>query len=104
MIVLVLIVPRFEQLFSDFKLSLPPMSAWLLGISQLCVRYYLWAALLPAPALWAYGNASIPDRKLRRALRAAAFMLVLIFLVFTIVALFKPLIALVEGITAVKHP
>ena len=97
--VLVLIVPRFETVFRDFKLSLPAMTMALLGVSRWTVQLYLWAVCIPLPALWAWANASIVEPTLRRRLRQGAVFLVLAFLVLTVITLLMPMLALIEGVS-----
>ena len=87
MAVLVFFVPRFEPVFKDFKMDLPRTTVLALA-SRLCLRDYLWAFLLPVPALWATVNFYIPDPNIRRRLRLAAFVIVVAFLIFTMLALF----------------
>jgi len=102
MAVLVLIVPRFEQVFADFKLAVPTATSLLLSISRICVRNYLWISFLPLPAIWAYGCYCISNRRLRRGLRLTAFLLVVAFLVVTLLSLFIPTFSLLHGVAG-KH-
>lgn len=92
--VLVLLVPRFEPALVDknFKLNPPAVTVLLLSTSMACVNYYLWAFLLPVPALWAVLNFNIIDKTRRRRLRLGAFFFVVAFLIFTLVALFPILL------------
>ncbi|HWE00988.1 MAG TPA: hypothetical protein VG326_01165 [Tepidisphaeraceae bacterium] len=55
--------------------------------------------LLPLPALWALANFSIPNAQVRRRLRLLAFLFVSAFLVFTLLALFVPLLQLIQGVS-----
>lgn len=98
MTVLVLIVPRFEQVFRDFKATVPGVTTLLIFASRLCTQYYLWAILIPLPAIWAVGNANIPDSRLRRWLRVAAFIFVVLFLIYSLIALFRPLMLLIKSL------
>lgn len=102
MAVLVFFVPRFEPVFRDFKMDVPRSTMLLMRASRLCNQYYLWAALLPVPAVWAIANASIPYPILRRRLRLAAFLIVAAFLIFTLLALFLPMSHLMQTISGPK--
>jgi type II secretory pathway component PulF len=99
--VLVLLVPNFEGAFKDehFKLQPPLATLWLLKVSRLCVKYYLWVVLLPVPALWALANFNIANRTRRRGLRLSAFIFVAAFLIFTLLALFLPMTHLLQPTT-----
>ena len=102
--VLVLIVPKFESVFSDFALRLPAVTVALIQISQLCIRHYLWLLCMPMPAMWSLINVSINDKYHRRRLRLAAFIFVVMFLIFTLVALFLPMNHLLQGGIKAGHP
>ncbi|HZL38415.1 MAG TPA: hypothetical protein VFC78_24085 [Tepidisphaeraceae bacterium] len=104
MAVLVGVVPKFSRIFTDFNLALPLPSVLLVRASQLCITHYLWAVLLPVPAGWALltsmAAGSSPSR--RRWVRLGAFMLVAAFLIFAILALFMPMISLINGMSGHK--
>src|SRR6185437_5204906 len=95
--VLVLLVPKFESAFDDFKLKLPIVTVALIGMSRACCELYLWGILLPVPAIWAVANFNIPDKHRRRRFRLWAFIAVAAFLIFTLLALFFPLLGLVNA-------
>jgi type II secretory pathway component PulF len=99
MAVLVFFVPRFVPVFSNFQVRLTAPTRLLLRASELCIRDYLWMILLPLPALWALANFSIPNAQVRRRLRLLAFLFVSAFLVFTLLALFVPLLQLIQGVS-----
>jgi hypothetical protein len=92
--VLALIIPKFASVFSDLDFQPPLATVMLLQTSRMCLRYYLWAVCLPLPAFWALANISIADKYRRRRLRLAAFLFVAGFLVFTLFALFIPMMYL----------
>jgi type II secretory pathway component PulF len=100
MAVLALLVPKFESAFVDFKLKLPIVTVALIAMSQACRELYLWAILLPVPAIWAVANFNVPDKHRRRRIRLWAFIAVAAFLIFTLLALFFPLLGLVNGTSA----
>jgi len=104
-IVLAGVVPRFEQLFRDFKLQLPWSSQLLLALSRWFVNDYGWVPAVPLPFLLAYllslpGHTPQEKRKVRRWERLLAFLLIAAFLVYVIVALFMPMISLIEAISS----
>ena len=100
--VLVLLVPWFGRAYADVNNNLHPPEATvlLLDASRACIHYYLWAFLLPVPAIWAVANANIRDKHRRRRFRLVAFILVAAFLIFTLLALFLPMSHLLQGSTS----
>lgn len=103
MVVLAVIVPRFERVYADFQVRLPALTALLLAASRFCLRYYLWATLIPLPAIWSVANTWIPSSRDRRRMRLAAFVGVILFLVLTLFALFTPMASLAST-TATSPP
>lgn len=102
MCVLVLAVPKFERMLRDFDAQLPAATMVLIKASRFCVGQYLWLKLLPTPAIWAAVNVSITNRKRRRRIRLAAFMLVAAFLIYSVGALGLPLLRLADNVET--HP
>jgi hypothetical protein len=100
--VLIFFVPKFSPVFMSFQMKVPAPTRMLLRASELCVRDYLWAILLPVPALWALANFAIPNPLLRRRLRLTAFLIVAAFLIFTLFALFLPLLSLIQNVNSPK--
>jgi len=100
MIVLALLVPKFQIVFSDSSIKLPSATLALLWVSQVCVRGYLWAIFLPLPALWAISTSNIADRGRRRRRFLTAFMFVAAFLSFSVLALLIPLTHLSQDVAS----
>ena len=100
--VLVLLVPAFDGALKDEKLTprKPAATVVLLKVSQMCIRYYLWAFLLPVPAVWAVANFNIANKIRRRRIRLSAFIFVAAFLIFTLLALFLPMTHLFQPTTS----
>jgi hypothetical protein len=103
-VVLAGIVPRFEQIFRDFKIQLPWPSQFLLTLSHWFVHDMGWLALAPLPFLLAYlmslpGGTPRERRKVRHWERLLAFLIVAIFLVYVVMALFMPLISLIQAMS-----
>lgn len=98
MAVLVLVVPRFSRIFDDFKLRVALPTRALFEASRICGQNYLWLWLAPLPAFWAIGSslAAGASNSRRRVVRLGAFVLVAVFLVFTVLALFFPMLAVLE--------
>ncbi|HET6251545.1 MAG TPA: hypothetical protein VFE47_27925 [Tepidisphaeraceae bacterium] len=96
--ILTLVVPKFESVFNEFGLRLPAATIALLQVSRLCIHGYLWLLCMPMPAMWAVVNVSINDKYRRRRLRLAAFLFVVAFLLFTLVALFLPMSHLTQTV------
>ena len=104
-LVLAGIVPRFEQMFRDFKVELAWPSQIVLAVSNWFVGGYGWAAVAPVPFLLAYVLClprRTPEgrRSLYRVERLAAFLITAAFLVFVIVALFMPFSALIQALSS----
>lgn len=92
-----MVVPRFKQMYVDMKVRLPAVSQVMLDLSDLVLTDFGWALLLLLPFVLA-----VLFRK--RAIRGRWARL--IFLVFyfgmailAILALFMPMISLIEGIS-----
>jgi type IV pilus assembly protein PilC len=47
--IMVFVIPKFEQIFKDFKTELPPITKVLLGVSRWFAQDYGWAYVLFAP-------------------------------------------------------
>lgn len=98
------IVPRFEQIFADFKIPMPWPTMLLLAVSRWFVRDMGWVALAPLPFLLAYlmslpGGTPQERRTFRRRERLLAFLIVAVFLVYVVLSLFVPLITLIGAMS-----
>src|SRR5258706_7459096 len=47
--IMIFVIPKFEQIFKDFKVNLPTITVVLLNISRWFANQYGWAYLLPFP-------------------------------------------------------
>ena len=104
------VLPRFQRIFEDFRTDLPLIARIVLGFSRWCTRDYGWVALLLLPTLpatidrlngrrWAKEGVS---RRTRILFGLFMLMAVLAFC-FVIVALFSPMIPLVNVVSSPKH-
>jgi len=103
------VVPKFREIFKDFRTSLPLMTQWLLEVSGIIVEY--WFATIPLllllivavpilPALYvsaAPGEASL--RKRRRQVRAVILLMSILLLGIVVVALMLPLVKLIQSVS-----
>jgi hypothetical protein len=108
--VLMVYVPKFKQIFSDFKLQLPTVTQFLLEISDAASGWgSLTFVVIPialgflAPHLWRGTTALDPQRAARTLHRWVALLVVLCFtlglILFTTIAVMMPMISLIEGIS-----
>ncbi len=106
LLILLLVVPRFEEVFMDFKLDLPSSTRLLLRMSRFLthggVERLLLVFAVPIPFLHAAAAGFLYPRlgrggrlAYRLLLTLALAVLVLVF----VIALFMPQIALMEGIS-----
>jgi hypothetical protein len=95
-----LVVPRFEAIFKDFKVQLPTVTLGVLAWSRWVRGGFGWLALLPLPVVVAFLVPRTPDSPDARApiarrilLILGLFVLVLSVFVF-VVALMLPALAI----------
>ncbi len=50
-VVMLIVVPRYERLFSDFKMKLPDLTVRVLAASAWCRQYWYVVALIAVPLL-----------------------------------------------------
>jgi hypothetical protein len=96
-----LVVPRFESAFRDFKMELPATTKALLTLMRIASGP-VWLVLLlsiPFALGFAAGPLSPPGR---RAFRIIATLVMGALVVFTVLAIVQPLMMLVEGISQAK--
>ena len=109
--VLMLYVPKFKQIFADFKLQLPTVTQLLLEISDAASGWgSLVFVVIPiamgflTPRLWSQTTALDPHRAARTLHRLVAVLVVLCFtlglILFTTIAVMMPMISLIEGISS----
>ena len=102
---MVFVIPRFEQIFKDFKMDLPGPTKLLLAISRWFTNNYGWAVSAVACTALAVGLAFLDGRARRRGRWFYPLLAALVFVgvvVFVVIALFLPMITLVEGISGTK--
>ena len=93
----VLVVPRFKQIYQSFHLQLSAASQLLLSLSDLVAANFGWAFLLLLPFALAMilRRLTLNGRWLRLVILLFFFALV----IGSILALFMPMISLIEGIS-----
>ena len=99
---MVFVIPRFEQIFKDFRLDLPGPTKLLLAVSRWFTNDYGWAFSVAACTALAVGLAFLDERARRRRRWLYPLLALLLFIgavVFVILALFLPMISLMDGIS-----
>ncbi len=111
-VAMILIVPHFERFFRDFKVELPAPTMLLLKTSRWLSNDFGWVYLLPLPVLLAMllawpriVAATSPGPGARRPSSYRVYRLLTLlllggFTVFFFLALFRPYVALLEGISS----
>jgi hypothetical protein len=107
--ILVLVVPRFLEVFKDFKTSLPLLTWCVLLFADFVANQFGWVLMLlapfvvPLPTLWL---GRMGDTLLARKLRAVyrAGIIVMALAVFSaipiiVVSLFLPLVKLIHSVS-----
>jgi len=92
------VVGKFQQVFFDFHLVVPWITAAILFVHSIYARLFVWAAIwvipLVAPLLLGRAN-----RRGRRWAYLIAFLFVAAFILIIVLAMMIPLSALIEGIS-----
>ena len=99
---MVVVIPRFEQTFRDFRLDLPGPTKVLLSISRWFANDYGWAYSVAACTALAAGLAFLYVHGRRRGrwfYPLIATLLLIGAMVFVILALYLPMISIVDGIS-----
>jgi len=93
------VVGRLEQVFFDFHLKLPWITAAILAVHAVYNRFFLWLAiwLIPLVAPLLLGQA---NRRWRRWAYFAAFVFVAIIIIIIVVGMMMPLTTLLQGISS----
>jgi len=95
---LVFIVPKFERIFAEFGAQLPASTSALLDVSRLLRQYWFLAAPLPLAVLAALMVLVWKGRAgWAWAVLIAAILGLIGFLTCTVLALFMPLISIVQA-------
>ncbi len=94
--IMLFVLPRFAEVFADFKTELPPVSKTLFAVRSV-VAAGGWVVLLAIPVGLGLivGRAGPGGRRLARTLVTLAFA---IFIVLTILAIAQPLTVLMDGL------
>ena len=96
--IMVLVVPRFEDTFRDFKIELPAATKMLLATSRATAGGW-WVALLAIPPGLAFLVAQFG-----RAGRAYARIAIIVasgaLVLFVVLGVFQPMLTLIEGMTS----
>lgn len=51
--IMIFVVPKFQEIFKDFKTTLPPLTDWLIRISDIIANQYGWAVIFGSPfGIW----------------------------------------------------
>jgi hypothetical protein len=106
---LLLAVPKFEQIFKDFKTELPFVTRLLLGVSRWVCSDYGWVFMTPAVValpillgcligLGARSQAAYRSRT--RWARLLVYMTIILVVLMTVWSLFAPMIALVNSVSS----
>jgi hypothetical protein len=101
-----MVVPRFKEIFKDFKTSLPGLTTWLLIVADF-IRSGWWIPIafvaLALPLLLAWMTSRQPYRVYRVISVLIAIIVMLTSSMFTMVcgmtALFLPLIKLIQSVS-----
>jgi hypothetical protein len=104
MFVMVFVVPRFEGTFASFRVTLSWPTILLLRASRLCTDRYFWLWLSPAPAVLAVilARRGTGGSKPGRGPRLLATLFMTAFLLFVGYGLGRPLMGLIDHLSAGK--
>ena len=115
---LLFVVPRFETIFKDFGTKLPALTQWLLDASRWTSRG-LWIVFLVLPVAMGFlvarvqpvapepthpGETRLPRRRRPGSwwIFRLAMLGILIIILVTVLALFLPMISLIQSVSAGK--
>jgi type II secretory pathway component PulF len=116
LLVLLVLLPPFEQIFKDFGTKLPAVTQVLLDLSR-WTRRGAWVALVVLPVVTGFVVALLDDpaaptqadvdvvaTRRRRPVRLWSFRLaslaIAVILILTTLAMFMPMISLIEAVSA----
>lgn len=107
MLIVMLIVPRFEMVFKDFKTELPWITKLVLQISRWTTNGYGWvvilplivAAVLPGVLLDLNSTTGTGARIYRRVMVRLLLLAMLIVVGIVIFACFMPMISLIDSVS-----
>lgn len=95
MILLFFILPRFQQVFADFKVELPASTKILLQARTL-VQYGGFVVLLAIPVILGFVSGPLSPGS-RRALRMVVTLLFALVVVLSVLGIFQPLMSLIDA-------
>jgi hypothetical protein len=98
MLIVVLVLPRFELIFADFKMSLP-VTTRMLFLSRKVVLYGGFVPLLLLPVILGFVSAPLSPGG-RRALRMVITLLFGLLVGFTVFALAQPMMTMMDGMSS----
>lgn len=107
MLIVILIVPRFEMVFKDFKTELPWITKLVLRISRWTANEYGWvaifplivAAVLPGILLDRQSPTGHGARIYRRVMTRLLLLAMLSFVGIVIFACFMPMISIIDSVS-----
>jgi type II secretory pathway component PulF len=98
--ILVVVLPRLQDVFRDFKIQTPLLMNALVGVAKV-VYYGGFIVVLAVPVgIGFLGGVLKPAA--RRALRMIVTLAVAGLIVITVLAIFQPLLTLIEGMSPAK--
>ena len=104
---LLFVVPRFKEIFKDFRVALPPITEWVFSIASFFDDYWGWAMalalvfLLPFPLalLTTYVEPASRRRKLLATLVTALIFVCLALVLIGAVSLYLPQVKLIQAVS-----
>jgi type II secretory pathway component PulF len=101
---LVFVVPKYAQIFKDFHTELPAATAVLLYVSRCCANVYVAAGLLLVPVVVPILTTRLfwrphAPRRSGKQFAIVALVVVCVYALIT-VALFAPMIALIQTVSS----
>jgi len=70
-ILLIKVVPQFEEIFAGFGAELPAFTQWVIGLSELAQEYWFVAVIAIGVAIWGFGQAMKRSEALRNTVDRA---------------------------------
>jgi type II secretory pathway component PulF len=107
----VFVAPRFEMILQDFKADVPGITVLFLAMCRGIRNYYGWLLLLPlaigmpiviTQLTWRPGSTRQRGMRLLGTI-GITFILFAIFVVFVVLALFLPMVALIDAASAPRR-
>ncbi len=70
-ILLIKVVPQFEEIFAGFGAELPAFTQWVIGLSEIAQDYWFIGVIAVAAFIWGFGQAMKRSEKLRNTVDRA---------------------------------